>query len=64
MNEAEFREQRARRDVPHDDEITWDAHDRVPQRTTEFGINMPSRGCCLVYVLIPVLAFVTAYFLQ
>lgn len=36
--------------VPHDDEIHWDAHDRVPQRTT--ASNMPSRGYWLVYVLI------------
>ena len=27
--------------VPHDDEITWDAHDRIPERTTEFSGGMP-----------------------
>ncbi len=25
----EFYEQRARKDVPHDDELQWDAHDRA-----------------------------------
>ena len=36
--------------VPHDDEIHWDAHDRVPQRTT--ASNMPSRGWFLACALI------------
>ena len=36
--------------VPHDDEIHWDAHDRVPQRTT--ASNMPGRGWFLACALI------------
>jgi hypothetical protein len=30
--------------VPHDDEIVWDAHDRIPQRTTEFGGGRTLKG--------------------
>jgi hypothetical protein len=33
--------------VPHDDEITWDAHDRIPD--AEGLANMPSRGYCILY---------------
>ena len=30
-----FYEQRARTDVPHDDELQWDAHDRVGSGCSE-----------------------------
>ena len=28
MNADEFNEMHARQDIPHDDELCWDAHDR------------------------------------
>ena len=63
MNDAEFRELRARTAVPHDDEIHWDAHDRIPDGGNDYD-NMPPRfGWMLIPVFI-VIGIVIAYLLQ
>jgi len=51
VNADEFREMRARKDIPHSDEICKDMHDRVPDRTT--GSSMPSRVTCILFVVLP-----------
>ena len=49
--------------VPHDDEIGWDAHDRIPKRDIEFTGGMP-RGYCVGVVLLTIIGIIVAYFLQ
>ena len=63
MNADEFQEMRARKDIPHDDELGWSAHDRIPDRETEFGYNMPSKGYCVAFVVLPIVLLMIAYLL-
>jgi hypothetical protein len=48
--------------VPHDDEITWDAHDRIPRPGIDRE-NMPSRYGWLLFISLPPIMLLIAYLL-
>ena len=50
----EFYQQRARTDVPHDDELQWDAHDRVGPGYSEM------RGPTRLFYLVVLAAVIAA----
>ena len=56
MNTDEFNEMRARKDVPHDDELQWDAHDRVGPGYSK--MSGPPWACFLVIPLAIIAAVV------
>jgi hypothetical protein len=60
MNADEFAAMRARKDIPHDDEICWDAHDRTPDRTT--ASSQPSRWMFIIAMLAVILSCVVMYY--
>lgn len=62
MNVEEFKKMRARQDIPHDDEICWDCHDRIPDRTT--GSSRPSRLTCIMFLVIPLVVLILTYLFE
>ena len=59
MNAEEFERERARTDVPHDDELQWDAHDAaLRHRHAVISTSPPPWWCYLVTVTALIIAAV------
>ena len=60
MNADEFAAMRANKAIPHSDEICWEAHDRIPDRTT--ASSQPSRWMIVIAILAIILGCAITYY--